>query len=70
MHPPHRRDVINGVGVGWGWGGDHNEGSWTTEMYVITLGLTSSYFCGNNICFETQNDVVSKYYPGISGNIF
>ena len=24
--------------------------------------------CGKQICFETQNDIVSKYYPGISEN--
>ena len=67
VHPPHRRDVINGVWV------THNVGIGTTEKYGtwdFTLALKSSYLWGNNFCFAAQNDVVSKYYLGMPGNIF
>ena len=43
--------------------------SGTTEngTWDFTLGLESSYLWGNHFGFETQNDVISKYYPGIPG---
>ena len=36
----------------------------------LSLFFTSLAICGKQICFEIQTDIVSKYYPGISGNIF
>ena len=36
----------------------------------LPLFFTSVAICGKQISFETQTDIVSKYYPGISGNIF
>ena len=50
----------------------HNMKSGTTKKYgTWTLySRTSLAICGKQICFETQNDISSKYYPGISGNIY
>ena len=49
----------------------HNMKSRTTKNMGHGLySRTSLAICGKQICFETQNDIVSKYYPGISGNIY
>ena len=57
--PPSPGHVTQNVGKG-------AETYWTWDF---TLGLESSYLWENIFYFETQNDVVSKYYSGIPGNI-
>ena len=52
-------------------------GTEVVQMWVLgSLFITFLYYkgslaiCGKQICFEIQTDIVSKYYPCISGNIF
>ena len=49
----------------------HNMKSGTTkDMGHGLYSRTSLAICGKQICFGTQNYIVCKYYPGISGNIY